>query len=225
MQTIYDKLLKIKQIKSEIKQELISKGLEPGDKFEDYIKQISYLDLRIEPDEDYYDKIDEPENGITEHQGIVLYVGRNICIQKMKTSDYMISKLIEFEGCKLTSYRCPAGVWTIGVGHTGKDVKPNMTITKEQAITLLKKDLVKFENYVNSLKICTNQNQFDALVSFSFNVGTAALGKSTLLKYIRARKTERDIRIQFNLWVKAGGKTLPGLQKRRMFESDLYFKK
>ena len=142
----------------------------------------------------------------------------------MKSSELLINKIIEFEGCKLKAYKCPAGVWTIGVGHT-KGVKQGQTITKEQAMTLLRGDLLPCENYVNNLGVCKTQGQFESLVSFSFNLGTAALGRSTLLKYIRQGKAEQYIREQFARWVNAGGKVMPGLVKRRAWEANRYFDK
>ena len=142
----------------------------------------------------------------------------------MKSSELLINKIIEFEGCKLTAYKCPAGVWTIGVGHT-KGVKQGQAITEAQAMTLLKGDLLPCENYVNNLGVCKTQGQFDALVDFTFNLGTAALGRSTLLKYIRQGKAEQYIRGEFAKWVKSGGKTLAGLVKRRAWEADRYFGK
>ena len=142
----------------------------------------------------------------------------------MKSSELLINKIIEFEGCKLTAYKCPAGVWTIGVGHT-KGVKQGQTITEAQAMTLLKGDLLPCENYVNNLGVCKTQGEFDAIVDFVFNLGTAALGRSTLLKYIRQGKAEQYIRGEFAKWVKSGGKTLAGLVKRRAWEADRYFGK
>lgn len=142
----------------------------------------------------------------------------------MKSSDLLLNKIIDFEGCKLTAYKCPAGVWTIGVGHT-KGVKQGQTITEAQAMTLLKGDLLPCENYVNNLGVCKTQGQFDALVDFCFNLGTGALGRSTLLKFIRQGKAEQYIRGEFAKWVKSGGKTLAGLVKRRAWEADRYFGK
>ena len=142
----------------------------------------------------------------------------------MKSSELLLNKIIDFEGCKLTAYKCPAGVWTIGVGHT-RGVKQGQKITEAQAISLLKGDLLPCENYVNNLGVCKTQGQFDSLVSFSFNLGTAALGRSTLLKYIRQGKAEQYIRGEFAKWVKSGGKTLAGLIKRRAWEADRYFGK
>ena len=142
----------------------------------------------------------------------------------MKSSELLLNKIIEFEGCKLTAYKCPAGVWTIGVGHT-KGVKQGQTITKAQAMTLLKGDLLPCENYVNNLGVCKTQGQFDALVDFAFNLGTAALGRSTLLKYIRAKKPEQYIREEFAKWVNSKGMRLKGLIIRRQWEADRYFGK
>ena len=142
----------------------------------------------------------------------------------MKSSELLLNKIIDFEGCKLTAYKCPAGVWTIGVGHT-KGVKQGQTITKAQAMTLLKGDLLPCENYVNNLGVCKTQGEFDALVDFTFNLGTAALGRSTLLKYIRAKKPEQYIREEFAKWVNSKGMRLKGLVIRRQWEADRYYGK
>lgn len=140
---------------------------------------------------------------------------------KYKASDILIEKLKEFEGCRLTAYRCPAGVPTIGYGHT-KGVKMGMKITQAQADALLKSDLKPFENYVNKLLVCTSQGQFDALVDFSFNLGTVSLERSTLLKLIRQHASTDSIQKQFMKWVYAGGKKLAGLEKRRAWEALRY---
>ena len=142
----------------------------------------------------------------------------------MKSSELLLNKIIEFEGCKLTAYKCPAGVWTIGVGHT-KGVKQGQTITEAQAMTLLKGDLLPCENYVNNLGVCKTQAEFDAIVDFAFNLGTAALGRSTLLKYIRAKKPEQYIREEFAKWVNSKGMRLKGLVIRRQWEADRYYGK
>lgn len=141
----------------------------------------------------------------------------------MTSSDILISALKQFEGCRLTSYRCPAGVLTIGVGHT-YGVKPGQKITMAQAESLLRGDLLKFEREVSALGLGTlTQGQFDALVDFCFNCGTANLKSSTLLKKIRAHASESEIRYQFSRWNKASGKELPGLTKRRKWEADRFF--
>ena len=91
----------------------------------------------------------------------------------MKISDNGIELIKKFEGCQLTAYRCPAGVLTIGYGHT-KNVKEGQKITKKKAEQLLREDLERFETHVNSYrkKYKFNQNEFDALVSFAFNIGS-----------------------------------------------------
>ena len=145
----------------------------------------------------------------------------------MKSSDLLIRKIKEFEGLSLKAYK-PVKTeryYTIGYGHYGSDVKANQVITEKQAENLLKKDLEKFEAYVNKLDVCKKQFQFDALVDFSFNLGTAALGRSTLLKYIRANKAEQYIRGEFAKWVNSGGVPLRGLKIRRQWEADRYYGK
>ena len=142
----------------------------------------------------------------------------------MKSSELLLNKIIDFEGCKLTAYKCPAGIWTIGVGHT-KGVKQGQTITEAQAMSLLKGDLLPCENYVNNLGVCKTQGEFDSLVDFAFNLGTAALGRSTLLKYIHQGKPEQYIRGEFAKWVNAKGMRVKGLVIRRAWEADRYFGK
>lgn len=141
----------------------------------------------------------------------------------MKTSDKGIEFIIKEEGEVLHAYRCQAGVWTIGVGHTG-GVTPNMKITKEQSRELLKSDLRRFEKVVNeTIKRPLLQHEFDALVSFSFNVGAQAFKTSTLAKKINANAPYNEIREQFLRWNKAGGKVLAGLTSRRKREAKLYY--
>ena len=124
----------------------------------------------------------------------------------------------KYEGCRLTSYICPAGVLTIGYGHTGKDVKPNQTITKKKAISLLKKDLARFERHVQSYNYIYEwtDNEFSALVSFAFNIGNI----DQLTAY--GTRTRSQIRTAMLKYVKATGKTLPGLVKRRKAELKLF---
>lgn len=140
----------------------------------------------------------------------------------MRVSDICFEKIQEFEGLRLTAYKCPAGVWTIGYGHT-KGVKMGQTITKAQAETLLRGDLLPCENYVRGLNLELTQGQFDALVDFCFNLGTAALQRSTLLQKIRTKADEQTIRGEFAKWVNAGGVRLQGLVKRRAWEADRFF--
>jgi lysozyme len=141
----------------------------------------------------------------------------------VKISEKGIEFIIKEEGEILEAYICPAGVLTIGVGHTGKDVKSGMKITKEKSREFLKNDLIKFENSVNrSVKVSLTQNQFDALVSFVFNVGTGAFETSTLLKKINASASIGEIEEQFRRWNRGGGKILPILVGRREREIKLY---
>lgn len=141
----------------------------------------------------------------------------------MKTSNNGINLIKQFEGCALNAYKCPAGVWTIGYGHT-KNVKQGMKITTNQATSLLKEDLATYENYVNKyVKVKLNQNQFDALVSFTFNCGGGALKSSTLLKKLN-KGDYTGAANELLRWNKANGKILAGLTRRRKAEKALFLK-
>lgn len=141
----------------------------------------------------------------------------------MKTSEKGVNFIINEEGEKLEAYKCPGDTWTIGVGHTGKDVKEGMIITKEQSRELLKTDLIRFENAVNNyVEVPLRQCEFDALVSFSFNVGVGAFKGSTLLKKINNSAALSEIETEFKKWVRSRGKVLPILQRRREREIKLY---
>ena len=140
----------------------------------------------------------------------------------MKTSPKGIALIKEFEGLRLKAYKCPGGVWTIGYGHT-TGVKPGMVISEAQAEEYLKADLIAFERYLNGLGLALNQNQFDALVSFIYNVGTGNFSKSTLLRKVRANPQDNSIMDEFLRWVYSKGRVLPGLQRRRLAEMKLYF--
>lgn len=139
----------------------------------------------------------------------------------LKISPRGIELVKQFEGCKLTAYVCPAGVLTIGYGSTGPHVKAGMKIDGAQANTLLLKDLERFEAGVNRLSKKHTQGQFDALVSFAFNLGLGNLDKSTLLKLHNDGK-HKEAADQFKRWNKAGGKVLAGLTRRREAEASLY---
>lgn len=128
-----------------------------------------------------------------------------------------------YEGLSLKAYLCPAGVWTIGYGHTD-EVKRGDAITREQAESMLLDDLVLFEQAVrNGLEIEVNENQFSALVAFVYNVGAGAYEKSTLLRKINAGDFVGASK-EFARWNKAGGRVLPGLVKRRQAEMELFLK-
>jgi len=142
----------------------------------------------------------------------------------VRTSTAGLDLIKSFEGLELTPYLCPADIWTVGWGHTGPDVKPGKPITEERAEALLRKDLEKFENAVNlNVTVPLNQQQFDALVSFTYNCGIGALKESTLRK--RLNKGEEPNKVaqeELPKWVKADGKTLPGLVTRRKKEVELF---
>ena len=140
----------------------------------------------------------------------------------MNTSPKGIALIKEFEGLRLKAYQCPGGVWTIGYGHTA-GVKPGMLISKAQAEEYLKADLIAFERYLNGLGLALNQNQFDALVSFIYNVGTGNFSSSTLLRQVRANPQDNSILDELLRWVYSKGRVLPGLQRRRLAEMKLYF--
>lgn len=128
-----------------------------------------------------------------------------------------------FEGCKLKAYVCPAGVLTIGYGSTGPHVKAGMVITQAQADELLRSDLRRFEDYVAKAAPKATDNQFAAMVSLAFNVGEAALGRSTVLRKHLAGD-HAGAAAAFGMWNKAGGKVLAGLTRRRAAEAALYAK-
>lgn len=140
-----------------------------------------------------------------------------------KASDELKKMIGQFEGIEFKAYRCPAGVLTIGIGHT-KGVKKGDVITKEKAYELLEEDVKPIEDYLNSIKICKTQGEFDALVDFIFNLGTGNFKSSTLYKYIKAGRSDREICSQFKRWVYAGGEKLNGLVRRREAECEMWMK-
>lgn len=140
----------------------------------------------------------------------------------MTPSQKAIDLIKEFEGLRLKAHRCPAGVLTIGYGHTS-GVKPGMVITEAQAEEFLKEDLQEVVSHINSLRLALTQNMFDALVSFTFNIGIGNLSRSTLLAKVKADPYDNTILDEFIRWVYAKGKVLPGLQRRRLAEAKLYY--
>ncbi len=138
----------------------------------------------------------------------------------MKTSKKGIALIKKYEGCRLEAYTDAVGVLTIGYGHT-KGVKRGQKITEEDAEKLLKEDLAEFEKLVNLLvlnKYKFNQNEFDALVSFAFNLGGGNLQKLTK----NGKRNKGQIADAIPLYNKAGGKVLSGLTKRRKEEQKLF---
>jgi lysozyme len=140
-------------------------------------------------------------------------------VDKMQTVNYEIIK--QFEGLRLEAYKCPADVWTIGYGHTNK-VKQGDVITEGEADILLALDVQEAERAVSSyVDVDINQNQFDALVSFVYNLGAGNFKSSTLLKKLN-QGDYLGAANEFHRWNKAGGKVLRGLVLRREAEANLF---
>lgn len=150
----------------------------------------------------------------------------------MQISDKGLKSIVAFEGMELNAYKCPAGVWTIGVGHTGTvdgiPISRGMMISEAEAMALLREDIKRFERYLNRQSFVgrLTQGMFDALVSFIFNVGTGAFDSSTMRKKLCTGATREDVAKEFRKWVygTVNGKKerLPGLVKRRERESELF---
>ena len=139
----------------------------------------------------------------------------------MKTSEEGLALIKKFEGCELEAYQCSAGVWTIGYGHT-KGVEEGMTITKDQAEQMLLEELVEYEVAVEeAVDNQLDQCMFDALVSWTYNLGPTNLNNSTMLKVLNAGEYD-EVPAQIKRWNKAGGKVLQGLIRRREAEALLF---
>ena len=142
----------------------------------------------------------------------------------MNISQNGIELIKKFEGCRLEAYKCPAGILTIGYGQTGSEVHLGQKITQEQAEKYLKQDITIHSNNVSRLvKAPLNQNQFDALVSFEYNVGYGNFASSTMLILLNQKKFT-EAAAQFGRWVYANKKILQGLVKRRAAEKELFVK-
>ncbi|WP_406850154.1 lysozyme [Chromobacterium phragmitis] len=140
----------------------------------------------------------------------------------MKTNASGIRLIKQFEGLRLAAYQDMVGVWTIGYGHTGPDVKAGLTITQQQADQLLAADLQKFEAGVSlAVTVSLNANQFSALVSFSYNLGLGNLRSSTLLRLLN-QGDFAGAAAQFPRWNRAGGQVVAGLTRRRLAEQALF---
>jgi GH24 family phage-related lysozyme (muramidase) len=145
-----------------------------------------------------------------------------------KTSDAGKNLIKSFEGKHLSAYQDSVGIWTIAFGTikypNGIAVKKGDKCTDAQADQYFNNDLIKFENSVNTLvKVPLTQNRFDALISFTYNLGGSALASSTLLKKLNA-KDYKGAAAEFPKWNKAGGKVVSGLTKRRDAEMELFLK-
>jgi len=146
----------------------------------------------------------------------------------IRISQKGLNLIQRFEGLSLKPYKCPAGIWTIGYGTTfytnGIKVKEtDNPISQAEATNLLIEVLKHYEQSVDSFcRDDITQNQFDALVSFCYNVGAGSLKSSTLLKKVNANPNDETISLEFMKWNKGGGKVLKGLTERRKAEADLY---
>ena len=139
----------------------------------------------------------------------------------MKISAEGLALIKKFEGLELTAYQCAAGVWTIGYGHT-KDVQEGDEWSEAHADHMLEVELEEFEEYINdNVTVALSQNQFDALVSWVYNLGPANLKASTMLKVLNSGDYE-GVPAQIQRWNKAGGKVLEGLIRRRKAEALLF---
>lgn len=141
----------------------------------------------------------------------------------MKTGEKGLTLIKHFEGLRLWAYQCSANVWTIGYGHTA-DVRPGDVITPEQADAFLRQDVADAERAVSRfVRVPLTQCQFDALVSFVFNLGVENFRTSTLLKKLNAGDHDSAAQ-EFGRWIHAGGKTMPGLVRRREAERAMFLK-
>ena len=139
----------------------------------------------------------------------------------MQISQEGLSLIKKFEGCELEAYKCAAGVWTIGYGST-KGVNEGDTITQEGADKLLTEEMHEYEGYINDMvTVDLKQNEFDALVSWVFNLGPSNLSSSTLLNRLNNKMWD-DVPNQIKRWNKAGGEVLQGLVRRREAEALLF---
>jgi lysozyme len=144
----------------------------------------------------------------------------------MEISNNCVQLIKHYEGCRLEAYQCSAGIWTIGYGSTffedGRPVKEGDEVSQEHAERLLPLILKKFAQAVFAGTAKIEQHEFDALISFTYNVGIGAFERSTLLKKIRKAVPASEIAAEFHKWNKAKGKVLKGLVKRRAAEAYLY---
>lgn len=139
----------------------------------------------------------------------------------MRISDKGINLIKQYEGCKLFAYRDSVGVATIGYGHT-KGVRMGQAITQKQADEFLREDIMEAEKVLNNMGINFTQNQFDALCSWIFNLGTGNFIHSTMTKRISAGAGDEAITDELIRWHNAGGKPLLGLMRRRVAEANMF---
>ena len=139
----------------------------------------------------------------------------------MRTSGQGVALIKKFEGCELKAYQCSANVWTIGYGHT-RGVKEGDQISADKAEYILLEDLIEFEKYVDQLvTVSLNQDQFDALVAWTFNLGPTNLKESTMLLRLNDGQYD-EVPAQMARWNRSGGEVLEGLKRRRKAEGLLF---
>ena len=148
-------------------------------------------------------------------------------VKEMQPGKDAVNIIKSSESCELEAYRCPAGKWTIGYGHTGKvngkKITEGMTITPKEAEKYLQEDINEAARIVKKyVKVYLNQRQFDALVSFVFNLGEENFKTSTLLEKINDGKNAKEIGLELLRWVHSNGKVLEGLKTRRKIEYTIY---
>lgn len=144
----------------------------------------------------------------------------------MQMTEDGVALIRRFEGFRANAYRCPAGVWTIGYGHTSEAgppaVRPGMQLGQDEAERILREDVQRFADQVGPLLAReVSAAQFSALVSFAYNVGIPAFRGSSVLKAVNAGRFH-EVPVRLKLWVKAHGKVLPGLERRRAAEAELF---
>lgn len=140
----------------------------------------------------------------------------------MVASNNVVEKIKEFEGFRACAYKCPAGIWTIGYGHTS-GVKKGDKISKERAEKFLREDLKKCYPVIMKCRGDFNQNQFDSLCSFVFNLGSRKFESSTLYKVLQKDRFSDEVGKQIRRWVYSGKSVLKGLVKRREWEAQNYY--
>jgi lysozyme len=156
-----------------------------------------------------------------ERVDVAVVAKASIYRKNMKTSKDGLQLIKDFEGLELNAYKCAAGVWTIGYGHI-KGVQEGMSISEARANEMLNEELTEYENYINKgVTVPLSQCQFDAMVSWVYNLGNGNLTSSTLLKVLNSGDYA-GVPAQMLRWNKAGGKVLAGLTRRRQAEADMF---
>lgn len=141
----------------------------------------------------------------------------------MKTGQKGIDLIKQYEGLRLVGYLCPANIPTVGYGTTGPNIRVGMRITEGEAEEFLRNSLTSIEQGLSrTVTVPLNQNEFDALVSFAYNVGSGALYSSTLLKLLNSGVDKKTVAAEFLRWDKVNGKPVLGLTRRRKSEHDLF---